>query len=157
MGPLFGTLLARRIMAKTRISPTEGPNDSTLVVPIPLHSKRLRERGYNQTLEISRSLAHALALPLRPDLLRRAVSTPHQIGLTRAQRQQNLVSAFAPRPSDDVSHLHAAHPDIAGASLLLVDDIMTTGSTLTAAALCLKAAGAATIHVAVAARTPEHP
>ena len=114
------------------------------IVPVPLHSTRLRERGFNQCQEVARPLAHALGAPLRPDLLLRQHPTRHQVGLSEAERLANLEDAFL------------ASPEARGKRILLVDDTATTGTTLRRAALALldPHGGAAAVDVAVVARTP---
>lgn len=112
------------------------------VVPVPLHVTRLRERGFNQSQELARPLAAALGAPLSPALLRRPQATRHQIGLNRAERRLNLHGAFT------------AHAAVRGKTILLVDDTLTTGTTLRRAALALLEEGALAVDVAVAARTP---
>lgn len=115
------------------------------VVPVPLHPERLRRRGCNQCLELARLPAAVLGVPLRPGWLTRVVPTRPQTGLSRQERRSNLRGAFA------------AHPDVRGQRVLLVDDICTTGTTLARAADCLLRAGAVAVDCAVAARTPAHP
>lgn len=111
------------------------------VVPVPLHPLRLWQRGYNQAAEIAQPLARALGKPLL-DALRRKAETTGQARLSAAQRRNNVAGAFAARK-------RAA---VAGKTLLLVDDVMTTGATFREAALTLKRAGAAAVLGAVAAR-----
>ena len=114
------------------------------IVPVPLHSTRLRERGFNQCQELARPLSDALGVPLVPDLLLRQHPTRHQVGLSEAERVANLKSAFL------------SLPEVRGKRILLVDDTYTTGTTLRRAALALldPHAGAAAVDVAVVARTP---
>jgi ComF family protein len=113
-----------------------------VVTAIPLAWTRLLTRGYNQAEALARPLAAALDLPFRPLLRRRP--RPPQARLPRAVRLRNLRGAFAAR--GDVPR---------GSGVLLVDDVMTTGATLVAAAQALRRAGVARVLVAVAARTPE--
>lgn len=117
-----------------------------LVVPVPLSSERLRERGYNQAFELARPLAAAHGLALSASLLQRFRDTPHQTGMTRDQRERNLRDAFW---VDDPSG-----SGLGGAHVALVDDVLTTGATANAAALALRRAGAGAVDVWVVARTP---
>jgi len=113
-----------------------------LLLPMPLSAQRLRTRGYNQSL----LLAHALARDkCRSDVLLRH-DTVAQTSLTRAQRLRNVRRAYALNPA------HGA--TVAGRALLLVDDVMTTGASLHAAAQVLRSAGAAWVGALVLARTP---
>ncbi|GFM31852.1 ComF family protein [Desulfovibrio subterraneus] len=137
-GAVLGELLAERCLENRKAI---GTPDA--VVPVPLHRGRLHERGYNQTLELARPVAAALGVPLMQHLLRRTAATPHQIGLSKEQRNRNLQGAFA------------ADAAARGKSVLLVDDIMTTGATIQAAVQCLRTGGADAVHVAVVGRTPD--
>ncbi|MFZ4286289.1 ComF family protein [Variovorax sp. HJSM1_2] len=118
---------------------------SDLLLPMPLAAERLRERGYNQALLLARQLAPDKT---RAQLLLRIRHTPPQHGLTRAQRLRNLRGAFLVEP------LQAAQ--VRQRRILLVDDVMTTGASLHAAALALRSAGAASVGALVVARTPIH-
>ena len=117
------------------------------VVAVPLSRERLRERGYNQSWELARRLARALALETRADALFRTRDTGHQLGLHRDARAANLQGAFVVTPR------HAAW--VRGARIALVDDVLTTGATAYAAVRTLRAAGASDVQVWVVARTPE--
>lgn len=113
-----------------------------LVVPVPLHPRRLVERGYNQAALLAAEVAVELAAPLVARALVRLRHTPQQAHLDRAGRLVNVRSAFrARRPS-------AIH----GRRVVLVDDVATTGSTLTACTEALLAAGAASVTAIVVAR-----
>lgn len=126
------------------------------VVPIPLSAARLRQRGFNQALEIAKHLLaphptrhptpHLARQRLYPGLLLRTHDTPAQVGLARADRLRNLQHAFAVEP------LQAAL--LQGASVALVDDVTTTTATLCAAAAALRGAGARQVVGVVFARTP---
>jgi ComF family protein len=116
------------------------------VVAVPLSRERLRERGYNQSWELARRLARALALDARADALFRVRDTGHQLGLARAARQANLRGAFVVTPR------HAAW--VRGARIALVDDVLTTGATAHEATRTLRAAGAREVQVWTVARTP---
>jgi ComF family protein len=118
-----------------------------LVVPVPLHWRRRLARGYNQAEAIARPLARALRRPLRL-ALRRARATPPQSGLDRAARRRSVRGAFALRGGA------AAARALRGAHVLLVDDVVTTGATIEAAARTLRRVGAARVTAAVVARTP---
>ncbi len=117
---------------------------SEIIHPVPLHKARQQERGYNQSYLLARTCAHLLGLPLSTALVVRARSTPAQVGLTAPQRQQNVRGAFV-CPVE-------AMPTIAGRSILLIDDVSTTGATLEACAAPLFAAGARSIWGLVLAR-----
>lgn len=111
-----------------------------LVCPVPLHASRLRRRGYNQAALVARALARALPVPLGLALTRTRF-TASQARLERARRAANVAGAFK---ADGVS--------VAGRSVLLVDDVLTTGATAQACCAALLAAGAREVHVAVVAR-----
>ena len=116
------------------------------MVPMPLGARRARERGYNVPLELARHVAPALGTTIAVDLLSRCRDTASQASLSREERLINLAGAFiVPR---------SAEGRVRGRSIALVDDVVTTGATLEAAAHALYAAGAAAIHGWVLARTP---
>jgi ComF family protein len=112
-----------------------------VVVPVPLYWWRRWRRGYNQSEAVARPLAVRLGLPCDPSCLRRVRNTPDQKGQSRAARLDNVRDAFRARG-------RAA----AGRTILLVDDVLTTGSTASEAARALRRAGAARVVVAVLAR-----
>jgi ComF family protein len=118
--------------------------EAELVLPIPLSTQRLRQRGFNQALELARHLAPRKT---RADVLLRLHDTPAQSALPRAQRLRNLRGAFATAPGRGEA--------LRGRRVLLIDDVMTTGATLHTAALALQAAGAAAVQALVLARTAE--
>lgn len=111
------------------------------LVPMPLHPLRLRERGFNQCAEIARHLAPRVKVPVAPRLLIRLRHTQAQSELTAAQRRVNVLGAFSVQVRQPLPQ-HVA----------LLDDVMTTGSTLAAAAQALKAAGVQRVDAWVAAR-----
>lgn len=123
---------------------------STLIVPVPLSRERLRERGFNQAALLAQALAR---LPQSPPcargLLLRTRDTPAQSRLTRSERLHNLRGVFSVAP-ERVAR-------VAGRRVVLVDDIMTTGATLDAAAQALRRAGARHINTIIVARTPRAP
>lgn len=131
-GRLCGELMA------TALADAERPD---ALIPLPLHYKRLRGRGFDQTLELARPLARSLRLPLLDDALLRVRETAPQSRLDAPARHRNLRRAFAVRPG-------AALP----AHVALVDDVMTTGATLHAAAHALLRAGATRVDAWVCAR-----
>ena len=107
----------------------EHAEDLGAIVPLPLHRSRLRERGFNQSALLARSVADHLGVPV-VDALERVRPTQSQVGLGRAARKRNIADAFAAR---GVMR--------AGVALGLVDDVATSGATLAAAAAALHAAG----------------
>jgi ComF family protein len=114
------------------------------LIAMPLHRRRLAERGFNQAQELARPIARQLDLTLRSDLLHRTRATPSQQGLAAKERRHNLVGAFTcPRP-EQLGGLHVA----------LIDDVVTTGSTVEEATRTLLDAGAQSVSIWCAARTP---
>lgn len=109
-----------------------------IVIPMPLHASRQRERGYNQAEVLARAFANLQGLRLRSDLLERTRATEAQTRLSREERRRNVAGAFALTSPE-------AAAAISGRHILLVDDVTTTGSTLDAAAEPLRSAGAASI------------
>ncbi len=105
------------------------------IVPVPLHPSRLAERGYNQSQLLGNVLATKQATPCQPDAIVRNRITQSQVGLNQVERQQNMVDAFS------------AHADsVANRTILLIDDVCTTGSTLSACAIAARQAGAAAVY-----------
>ena len=117
----------------------------TLVVPVPLHGHRYFRRRYNQSAELARHLCRITATgSFSPKVLVRRRATASQGGLSRQQRSRNLAGAFAV-PAE-------ARAGLAGRSVLLVDDVMTTGATLFEAARCLAGSGSGDVFGLVLAR-----
>ena len=112
-----------------------------IIVPVPLHPARQRERGFNQALLLAQLLSAHTSIPCRP-LLKRIRYTTTQTALDRSERMENLHNAFRLRQNVDVR----------GLRVLLIDDVLTTGSTLSECARILKSAGAKSVHAATAAR-----
>lgn len=117
--------------------------DADVIVPIPLDRWRLWSRRFNQSALIAQALATEFGIASDPHLLRRIRQTRSQVGLTLRERQINVKGAFAISPG------HLAQ--LPGRRVLLVDDVITTGSTVSAAARALKRAGAARVDVAALA------
>jgi ComF family protein len=113
--------------------------DADFIVPVPMHRLRLWRRRYNQAALLADLVARETGIPLLFDGLHRQKRTRAQVGLRRNERQQNLVGAF------QVPEHHAAR--LAGARVVVIDDVRTTGSTLNACAHILRKAGAARIDV----------
>ena len=120
-----------------------GPLPADLIIPVPLHAARWRERGYNQSMLLARQLSRASGLPLVEEALTRIRATAPQITLNAAEREANVSGAFEARA--DLVH---------GRRVLLVDDVCTTGATLAAGSHALKQAGATTVWGLTLARAP---
>jgi ComF family protein len=101
-----------------------------LIIPVPLHKSRLKERGYNQSELLARQLGYLLDLQVNSAILRRIRKTEAQVSLSRLERPANVADAF------ECNH------HLSGQHVLLIDDVCTTGSTLDACAKALKARGA---------------
>lgn len=141
LGRHLGDLLAGELLAE-RFAADLAAGGLDAIVPVPLHWRRRLHRGFNQAERIARPLARALGLPVVP-YLRRIRATPPQSLLGRPARIANLRRAF-----------RVPHPErLKGLSLLLVDDVATTGATLEAAAAVLRRAGAERVVAVTAART----
>jgi ComF family protein len=123
----------------TRSLPVSEPD---MLVPVPLHPRRERERGFNQALLLARRLGRSWALPVPADVLIRGAATRPQSDLTARERRTNVRGAFALRRADLV----------AGRHVIVVDDILTTGATASACARCLSEGGAAAVGVLTVAR-----
>jgi ComF family protein len=114
-----------------------------LLVPVPLHPRRLRSRGFNPAALLARAIARELGVPLDPAALLRVRDTESQTGLDRAARRRNVRGAFR-------AHRRLSAPP----RVWLVDDVVTTGSTVAEAARVLRRAGAREVTAVCAARTP---
>lgn len=113
-----------------------------LIVPVPLHAGKLRKRGYNQSSYFGRGIARAMHIPLREDLLIRNKSTSSQTGKGRLERYENVSDIFACNP---VMIPYGTH-------ILLVDDVLTTGATISSAALALLESFDCRVSIATLAR-----
>ena len=115
-----------------------------IVIPVPLSRKRLFARRYNQSALVAKELAKRLNITYDPQLLLRTKHTKPQTGLTRPQRQENVAGAFrVAMPHGEI---------ITNKSILMIDDVMTTGATIEACTKTLKKAGAGQVHVLTLAR-----
>jgi len=141
LADLMGDALATECSAAT--ASTAAPARPDGLVPVPLHARRLRERGYNQSLELAKRLAPALALRIDADALVRRRATAAQSDLDAAERRRNVRDAFVADPAR-VRDRHIA----------LVDDVATTAATANECAHALKTAGARTVTILVIARAP---
>lgn len=118
--------------------------DAAVVVPVPLHWRRFVLRRFNQSAELARAIAGFSGLPFEPEALRRVKLTRQQVGLTAKEREDNVRAAFSVPAERDV--------EVRGRRVLLVDDVYTTGATVSAATLALKRAGAVAVDVLTFAR-----
>jgi ComF family protein len=121
------------------------------LIPIPLARKRLRERGYNQSEVLARALARTWRIPVLLDLLARTRETPTQTALTPETRLANVRAAFAVA-NVQCSMINGRSLDIDHSTLIIVDDVFTTGATLAEAARALEQAGAKRIYGVTFAR-----
>lgn len=110
-----------------------------VVVPVPLHRLRLWQRRFNQAADLASAVASVSGCAYEPDLLRRFRSTRQQVGLDASARQRNVRGAFQVRTGD--------RSLIAGKSVVLIDDVFTTGSTAAACTRVLERAGASTVDI----------
>ena len=130
LGVEFGRALGERICEA-------GLAESGILVPLPLHPSRMRERGFNQCTHIARGVAGVTGRPLHGGLLRRSRFTPSQTPLGVEERRENVRGAFALR--------RRARSAIEGKTILLVDDVVTTGATMRSCAGLLRASGARSV------------
>ena len=141
LGRLLGELLSHHLQHAF----SEGLVRPDLLLPVPLSSRRLRQRGFNQAGLLTEWLSANLQLPLQAHWLERVIDTPAQQQLDAATRKRNLRKACTLTPDSAVSGRHVA----------LVDDVLTTGATAESLARLLKKAGAARVDVYCLARTPK--
>jgi len=136
--PILGRMMANRGASLL--------HQADWIIPLPLHWTRHFGRGYNQSAELARvaiKSAGVAATKYRPDVIVRSKRTENQGHKTRQQRHQNMRGAFRLRSNSAI---------IKGASVLIIDDVLTTGASLSSAARCLKAGGAKEVSVLVVAR-----
>lgn len=132
---VLGVLMAQRLAQRPEPLPE-------LLIPVPLHPRRLRLRGYNQALEIGREISGRLGIPLAPQGAQRVRMTHEQTRLSAVERRRNVRGVF------EVSHL------VRGRHIALLDDVITTGATAGELARVARRAGARRIEVWAAARAP---
>lgn len=140
----LGLLPALAALLLQALAREQAARNDVLLLPVPLHERRLGARGYNQSALLARWLGRALALPVC-EAVQRVIDTPTQTRLGREQRLRNLRHAFALAPGGPVRGRHC----------VLVDDVMTTGATLATITPLLLRQGAARVDAWVLARTPE--
>ena len=134
--PFLGDLLVRAAKPELRAA------DWDVIVPVPLHPLKQREREFNQAERLAGWLSRATGIPVNPRVLRRTIPTRTQTKLTRQERAANVRQAFACRDGARLS----------GARAVLLDDVLTTGATTSACAGVLRQAGAADVSVWTVAR-----
>ena len=128
-------------MLQQKLSQQQSTRNIDVIIPMPMHDKRLQERGFNQALEITRKLAKLIKLPLDYDVCHRVKLTPPQASLPLKERSKNIRGVFN------------CQKDLKGLNVAIVDDVMTTGASLDELAKTLKQAGAAHVECWVIART----
>ncbi|MDY6917992.1 MAG: ComF family protein [Chloroflexota bacterium] len=134
LAPSLGSLMARYLRAH--------PLPADVLVPVPLHPRRVRERGYNQSALLATEVGRASTLPVVDGCLVRRKDTPPQTRTrSAAERRRNIVDAFACHDSR-----------LKGRRILLIDDVCTSGATLNACAQALRAGGAASVWALTLAR-----
>lgn len=141
LGRMMAELLAQTLQHRF----DEGLSQPDVMIPVPLASKRLRQRGYNQAAMLANWLSSLLRLPVDERLIKRVKDTPAQQGLGAKARKRNLREAFVLVKPEGVMGKHIA----------LIDDVLTTGSTAETIARLLMRAGARAVDVYCLARTPK--
>lgn len=139
LGTLLGDLLAQQLVSQEQCSSLD------LICPIPLHHRKHKARGFNQAAILAEAIGEALALPVEPEMLLQVRRSKDQIGLSLEERFANVEGVFAVAPEFDLT----------GASVLLVDDVTTSGATLNDAARALLEAGALSVAAATIAVSHE--
>lgn len=139
------TVLASLLSEWTGQAGEKWITDADLICAVPLHWRRMAQRGYNQSAIMAQRIAEKYSRPYRPQLIKRLRYTPPQASLSRNERQKNVQGLFRidPRFSEQIN----------GARVVLVDDVITTGATIEACCKALKKAGVAHITVLAFART----
>lgn len=155
-GPLQAAIRALKYNGNTRLAQPLGHMlasgylayglQADCVIPVPLHSERYKQRGYNHAQLLAEVLAAQINRPLYTNIVIRQRDTPAQVGLNANERRQNVAGAFLLTPSLNIAQ------SLAGRHILLIDDVFTSGSTLAACAEPLFAARAASVWGLVVAR-----
>jgi ComF family protein len=136
-----GNLALIEVLAKPLAQLAADHPKPDLLMPMPLHPGRLKERGFNQSLEIAKKISRWLDIPLSADVCQRTRDTPTQAGLKWKERRRNVRGAFA------------CDLDLTGKKIAVLDDVMTTGATLNEISRVLRGRGAAEVSAWVVART----
>lgn len=131
IGPFFGRVMAQELLC------TGFFDGIDMIIPVPLSKQRRRKRGYNQSAQIARGIRQITGIPIREDIVARSLDNPSQTRLSTTDRRANVQGIFT---------LLSAR-ELAGRHVLLVDDILTTGSTVLSCAQCLAKAGDVRISV----------
>jgi ComF family protein len=139
LAPVMGRWMARAGKALL--------GEGALLVPVPLHWRRLWARRFNQSAELAKSVSQASGLPIAHDVLRRVKATAQQVGLSKSERAENVQGAFRV-PPDGKTRLRGRH-------VVLIDDVLTSGATADACARALLRGGAASVDALVFARVVE--
>ena len=124
------------------MAPLVGASADAVLVPVPLHRSRLWRRGFNQSALVARELSNILGIAADPFAIRRIKRTPPLKGMSPIQRRKTVAGAFKVRDRSTVS----------GRTVILIDDVLTTGSTAEACARVLKRAGASRVELVSWAR-----
>ncbi len=138
LGLVFGRLMAMKLLKKSNLP------GNTILIPVPLHPARLKERGYNQSESLAAGFASFSQHDVRSGLLKRTRKTGTQTALGHEERAENVRNAF----------VYSGEKTLAGCDVILIDDVLTTGSTMSACVEALKSGGAGNITVSVLA-TPD--
>jgi ComF family protein len=136
---VLGVLLAQAVDERASVLPR-------LLVPVPLHGARLRERGFNQAAALARYAGRMLGIPIAPAVVRRVRDTPSQTSMSMAERRRNVRGAFA------VNGARALRRLLAAGHVAIVDDVITTGSTLKELQSLLLESGVARVDLWAVAR-----
>jgi ComF family protein len=155
-GPLQSAIRALKYNGNTRLAHPLGHIlasaylayhlQADYIIPVPLHSERHKQRGYNHAQLLAEVMAAQINKPLSTNIVIRQRDTPAQVGLGNNERRQNMANAFILTPPYNIANSLANH------HILLIDDVYTTGSTLSACADPLFASGAASVWGLVLAR-----